>query len=205
MSTTGDQQVEGFRQVPPPPAASRRRWPIALAGGVFGAAATTAVAALTTFGQTKSAPIPAPPPAVTVTATPPPAPTPEPQPTAQADRHTCEAWLAAGSHIHAASGALKGLPEGVVVTDPGVPGNPQWSAAVKTAVAEYARASETLTAGIAPGTTPILQTTATAAAAALHALAIADGTADATSGNAFHTTHEASDMMDVLCERLAPR
>ena len=189
----------------PPLPAPRRRWPIALAGVVFGAAAATALAALTTFGQTKSAHTPATPSTVTVTATPPPAPTPEPLPTAQADRHTCEAWLAAGTHIHAASGALKVLPKGVVVSDPGVPGNPQWSAAVKTAVAEYDRASETLTAGIAPGTTPILQTTATAAAAALHALAIADGTADATNGNAYHTTHEASDMMDVLCERLAPR
>jgi hypothetical protein len=142
---------------------------------------------------------------VTVTATPPAAPTPAPLPAADADRRTCNAWLAAGDHIHAASAAQSVIPKGMTILDQAVRDNPDWTAAVHTAADQYGRAGDILAAGIAPGTTTVLDQAATTAVAALHTLSTAYGTFDAAGGNAYHVMRETADTMDVLCERLAPR
>lgn len=187
--------------MPPARVPPRNPWTIvavALVSAAAAAAFTGVIAA-----HRDAAPVPRPV-TITVTATPPPPPTPVPLPVDQANRRTCEAWLAAGTHVNAANAALKVLPKGVTVVDPGVPGNREWSEAVKTAVAEWNRAGDTVTDGIAPGTTPILQKSAAAAAAALHTMATADETADPADGNAFGTWHEAAGLVNVLCERLAP-
>lgn len=46
---------------------------------------------------------------------------------------------------------------------------------------------------------------ATTAAAALHALATGDTSADPADGNMFHTWKEAAGTVNVLCDRLAPQ
>ena len=142
---------------------------------------------------------------VTVTATPPAPPTPSPLPAAQADRQTCQAWLAAGDQIHAASAAQSVIPKGMTIVDQAVRDNPDWTAAVHKAADSYGKAGDTLAAGIAPGTTTVLNQAATTAADALHALSTAVATFDAANGNMYHVVREAADTMDVLCERLAPR
>ena len=73
------------------------------------------------------------------------------------------------------------------------------------AAAEWGRAGDTLSAGIAPGTTAILDKSAVAAAAALQALGIADETLDVAGGNTFHVWKESADTVNVLCDRLAPQ
>jgi hypothetical protein len=197
----------GFPPTPYPPPSRQRRWPTIVAIAVASAAAAATVTALITAQishRAGSAPTHTPGATVTVTATPSAAPTPAPLPTAEADRKTCSAWLAAGDKIHAATHALSVIPKGMTIAAQPVRDNPEWSAAVHTAADFYSQAGDTLAAGIAPGTTTILNQSATAMAAALHALSTADATLDAAGGNTFHTMHESSDTMDVLCERLAP-
>ncbi|MBS4728282.1 hypothetical protein MSM1_07975 [Mycobacterium sp. SM1] len=126
-------------------------------------------------------------------------------PAAQADRQTCQAWVAAGNQIKAASAAQAIIPEGFTILDPAVQANPAWKAGVQRAAELYGQAGETLAAGIAPGATPILAESAAAAAAALRALATGYKTFDPANGNNYHVMKESSDTMDVLCDRLAPR
>jgi hypothetical protein len=142
---------------------------------------------------------------VTVTATPSPPLKPAPLPAAQADRQTCNAWLAAGDSIHAASAAQSEIPKGMTILDPAVRDNSDWTAAVRKAANLYRKAGDTLTAGIVPGTSTILDQAATTAASALHTLSTAYGAFDAANGNTYHVMRETADTMDVLCERLAPR
>jgi hypothetical protein len=170
-------------------------------GSAMVAATIAAVIAANVAGTDSSAA----PATVTVTATPPAVPKPAPLPAADADRRTCNAWLAAGGHIHAASAALSVLPKGMTILDQAVLDNPDWTAAVHNAADQYGRAGDILAAGIATGTTTILGQAATTAASALHALSTADGTFDPASGNIFHTWKESAGAMNVLCERLAPR
>ena len=186
------------------PAPAYRRWPIAVAGAATGAVITALVAAvIVSRHQAETATKPPAPATVTVTPSPP--PTPAPLPSAQADRHTCNAWLTVGKHVDAASAALETLPKGMTIMDPQVRANPDLSALVSKAATEYNEAADTLAAGIAPGTTVILNLAATTAAGALHALATGDSTYDVANGNTFHTWKEAAGTVNVLCARLAPR
>ena len=196
----------------PPPAVytpgPRRRWVGMSLAGAAGAvvAAITATAITThvdsqrisTASKTTTA-------TVTAPATPPPPSTPAPLPPAQADRQTCDAWHDAGDRIHDATHALAAIPKGSTILDPQVRDNPVLSDSVRKAAQAYDRAAVTLAAGIAPGATPVLYQSATAAAAALHALSIGDATFDAAAGNTYHVVREAADTLDVLCNRLAPR
>lgn len=196
----------GSPTVPPGAQLPSRRRPVivALLAGTVGGAAAAAV--ITTQIATRHADSGGQPPAaVTVTAAPS-APTPALQlPAAQADRATCNAWLAAGKHVDAAGHELSVIPKGITIADQPVRDNADWTAAVHTAAKEWGLAGDTLAAGIAPGTTPILYQSATAAAAALHALSTADETLDAAGGNTFQMWHESADTVNVLCGRLAPR
>ena len=196
--------------VPPgysPPSRSQRRWPTTVAIAAASAVLAATVAALITarVSSTDNSSGHSTAPAVTVTATPPPPAPPAPLPTAQADRETCNAWHAAGDKIHAALKAQAVIPEGMTVLDPAVRSNPGWTAAVRTAASLYGQSGDTLTRGIAAGTTPILEKSAVTAAAALHALSAAVAAFDAANGNMNSIVHESADAMDVLCDRLAPR
>jgi hypothetical protein len=171
----------------------------ATAVGAVVAATTATVITANTVGKSSDTAAPA---TITVTAQP---TKPAPLPAADADRRTCQAWLAAGDHIHAASAALSVLPQGMTILDPGVRDNPDWTAAVRKAADLYRQAGDTLAAGIAPGTTTILNQAATTAADALHTLSTAEMTWDAANGNTYHVVRETADTMDVFCERLAPR
>lgn len=211
-----------YPQYPPPPGVrpdlafvpvqrtprdTKRRWPaLAVAAAASAAIAATVTALITSqvvrtdagAGHTTA------PAAVTVTETPAPPAPPAPLPTAQADHATCDAWRAAGDKIHAASDALAAIPKGSTILDPQVRDNPELSGAARKAADFYGQAGDTLAAGIAPGTTTILERSATAAAAALRALSTGDATLDAASGNTYHVVRESADTMDVLCNRLAP-
>jgi len=184
----------------------RRRWPITVgvvAASAVVAATIAAVVAVNVAGNRADSGTST---AATVTVATPPAPAkPAPLPAADADRRTCQAWLAAGDQIHAASAAQSVIPKGMTILDPAVRDNPDWSAAVRKAADSYGKAGDTLAAGIAPGTTTILDQAATTAAAALHTLSTGYGTFDAANGNTYHVMRETADTMDVLCERLAPR
>lgn len=200
----------------PPPAVyapgPRRRWvgmSLAAAAGAVAAATTATVITthvdsqrISAASKTTTATVTA---TVTATATPPPPSTPAPLPPAQADRQTCDAWHDAGDRIHDATHTLAAIPKGSTILDPQVRDNPVLSDSVRKAAQSYDQAAVTLAAGIAPGATPVLYQSATAAAAALHALSIGDATFDAAAGNTYHVVREAADTLDVLCNRLAPR
>lgn len=189
--------------LPPQPPVSRRRWPIAVAGAATGALITALVATLIVDQhETKAKPkVPA---TITATATPSAPLAPTLLPTAEADRHTCDAWLAAGQKIHDAAGVISVIPEGLTVLDPGVRDNPQWSAAVRAAGELYGRAGDILADGIAAGS-PILERAAWAAAWSLRALSTADVPLDAANGNIFDAWKHNANVVNVLCDRLAPR
>lgn len=189
--------------LPQPPApAARRRWPVFVGGVAIGAAIAAAITAALTAGTRENTATRTP---VTITATPPAPTTPAPLPAAEANRHTCDAWVAAGDLIHDASRAQSAIPQGMTILDPAVRANPDWSAAVQRAADQYKQAGDKLTSGVAPGTTTILDQTARATAAGLTTLATAYSTFDGANGNAYHVVKESSDTMDVLCNRLAPR
>lgn len=186
----------------PPAPAARRRWPVFVGGVAIGAAIAAAVTgALMAGTRDTSSRTP-----VTITTTAPPAPTtPASLPAAEANRATCDAWVATGDLIHAASKAQSAIPQGMTILDPAVRANPDWSAAVQRAADQYKQAGDKLASGIAPGTTTILDQSARATAAGLTTLATAYNTFDEANGNAYHVVKESSDTMDVLCNRLAPR
>ena len=189
----------------PPPRHPRARWPIALASFVIGVAITAAgVGSISTL-RPERAPRPAVPATITVTATPPATPGPAPLPPVQADRATCDAWHAAGEKIHAATRAQSVIPKELTVLSPQVRENPEWTAAVGDAADFYRQAADTLYAGIAAGTTIILDQAARSEVDALRTLATGYATFNAASGNAHNVMHEAAEEVDVLCERLAPR
>ncbi|OLT97883.1 hypothetical protein [Mycobacterium syngnathidarum] len=195
---------------PPPPyppptaaeAAPRRRWPAFAGGAAIGAVLAAAITAVITTqtGDTTATPA-----TITATATPPAPTTPAPLPAAEANRHTCDAWVSAGDRIHDATAALSVIPQGTTVLDPAVRGNPEWSAAVQRAADQYKQAGDKLSGGIAPGTTTILNQAATTAAGALRTLSSGYGAFDPASGNTYFVMRESADTMDALCNRLAPR
>lgn len=196
-----------FVPAPRPPRDTQRRWPALVGVAAASAAVAATVTALITSQVVRSDSVTgrSTAPAVTVTATPAAPAPPAPLPAAQADRQTCDAWHTAGETMHAASHALSVLPRGMTIADQAVRDNPEWSAAVQKAAALYGQAGDTLSAGVAPGTTQVLSQTAAATSAALHALSTADATLDAAGGNTYNMMHESSDAMDVFCGRLAPR
>lgn len=186
---------------PPTAAAPRRRWPAFVGGVAIGAviaAAITAAIATQTTGSTTTAATP-----VTITATPP--TPPAPLPAAEANRHTCDAWLASGNLISDASTAQSVIPQGMTILDPAVRANPDWTAGVQKAARLYGQAADTLDGDIAPGTSPVLTQTANTVVDALRALSTTTSAFDDASGNAYGVTKSAANAMDVLCERMAPR
>lgn len=193
-----------FVPAPRPPRGSQRRWPGLVGVAVASAAVAAAVTALITSQvvRTDSASGRSTAPAVTVTATPAaPAPT-APLPAAQADRQTCDTWHSAGDKIHAATKAQSVIPPQLTVVSQEVRDNPEWTAAVHQAADFYSQAADVLAAGVAPGTTPVLDQSAASMVAALRTLSTSYGTFDPAGGNAYHVMHEASDEMDVRCERV---
>jgi hypothetical protein len=107
--------------------------------------------------------------------------------------------------MHAATKAQSVIPPQMTVVSQEVRDNPDWTAAVHQAADFYSQAADAMAAGVAPGATTILGQSGTSMIDALRTLSTAYGTFDAAGGNAYHVMHEASDAMDVLCERLAPR
>ena len=195
-----------FTPVPRPPRDTKRRWPALVGVAVASAAVAATVTALITSQVVRTDTAGrATAPAVTVTATPSAPAPPAPLPTAQADRQTCNAWLAAGVKIHDAANVISVIPEGLTVLDQAVRDNPEWSAAVRRAADLYGQAGDVLAAGIAPGATLILDRAATTAASALRTLSAADATLDPANGNAFDEWKQTANTVNVLCDRLAPR
>lgn len=189
------------------PRLGRRRWLVVCAlltaGTLFGGLVATVITTKAASEQVSSTERP--PATVTVTAAPSKPAPPAPLPTALADRQTCNAWHAADDKIRAAATAQSVIPKGMTILDQAVKDNPAWSSAVQQAAQLYDQAGDTLTAGIAPGTTIFLKQAATTAYSSLHALATGFATLDALNGNAFDAMHDSSDLMDMLCDRLAPR
>ena len=171
-----------------------------MAGAVVAGTLASVIATQAGGHRANTAPAP-----VTVTATPAPPSPPPPLPSAQADRQTCNAWLAAGDKVNEASVAQSVIPKGMTILDPAVRNNPDWSAAVRKAADLYGKAGDDLAAGAAPGTTGILDQAAVVAVKALHTLSTAVATFDEANGNAFQTWKDSASTVNVLCERLAPR
>ena len=214
MPETGPPHQPPYLPYPPPPGVhpgllrdTRRRWPGLLTAAAVSAAITATVTALITsqVARTDTAAEHATAPAITVTATAAAPAPPAPLPAAQADRQTCDAWHAAGDKIRAATKAQSAIPPQLTVVSQEVRDNPDWTAAVHRAADFYSQAADVLAARVAPGTTPVLGLSAASMVAALRTLSTAYGTFDPVGGNAYHVMHEASDQMDVRCERLAPR
>lgn len=189
---------------PEQPGGPRRRWPVlaavAAAGIAIGAVAATIVTTQTGDTSTATAPV-----TVTETVAPPSPSAPPPQPEATANRQTCNAWLSAGDHIRAAGREQSVIPKGMTILDPAVRSDPSWTAAVKNAANEYRQGSDILAKGITPGASPLLVEAAQTAVGALNAISTAYMSFDDANGNTYQTLKEASDTVDVLCERLAPR
>ena len=196
-----------FVPAPRPPRDTQRRWPAFVGVAVASAAVAATVTALITSQvvRTDSASGRSTAPAITVTATPATPAPPAPLPTAQADRQTCDAWHAAGDKMHDATKAQSVIPPQLTVVSQEVRDNPEWTAAVHRAADFYNQAADVLAAGVAPGTTLVLDQSAASMVAALRTLSTAYESFDPMSGNAHNVMHEASDEMDVRCERLAPR
>lgn len=192
---------------PAAPRPPRRRWAATVATAAMCAAlaaiAATVITANVVRSEEPSAPTPAP--TVTVTAQPLAPSTAPPRPAAEANRATCQAWLSAGTLIRAAGDAQSVIPEGMTILDPAVQSTPAWRAGVIKAGDLYGQASETLEAGIAAGTAPVLEQTARSAVEALRALSTATTAFDEASGNGFGLVKSVANATDVLCERLAPR
>lgn len=197
--------LQGQPHPPPHVAGRRRRWPVVAA--IVVGAVTGVVAAVVIVMQMRPGPAAVPPAAHPATVTVP-APTPAkpaPLPTEQANRQTCDQGLTpAERFIDEAQAALDTLPNGVKINQPEVLANPAWNAAVQRAAAAYQRASDTLKAAIAPGTTPMLAEAAATGVKALHLLATSNSTGDPMTGNAVAMANETARMLGTLCERYAP-
>ena len=192
---------------PLPPQPPRRSWRVTASVAVVSAAVAATIAGVLTAGyhQTATDTTMSTIPTVTVT---PQSVTPSsaaPMPAAEADRTTCQAWLSTGTLIRAASDAQSVIPPGMTILDPAVQENPVWKAGVIKAGDLYAQAADTLGAGIAPGTTPVLEQTAHSAVDALRALSTATTAFDEASGNGYSLVKNVANATDVLCERFAPR
>lgn len=199
-------QMPGYPPLPPGPPTGggrRRRWPVLVAAAAVGAVVASGAAALiTTQARDHTATAPGSPAPVTVTVPAPPPAAPAPLPTAQADRQTCRPRADASRLISEASEAQGVIPQGMTIMDPAVRSNPSWTAGVQKAGSLYAQAGDVLK--VAPGTTPVLAEAVTTASNALHALGTAYSTFSDVNGNAHDIAKEASDAMDVICQRLAP-
>lgn len=195
---------------PPPPRQlverrrNPRRWPLIVVAGVVGAVVASVVAVgVSLHFRTTAAPQPASgAPTVTVSAPAPTSAPPSPLPVSEADHQTCATRAEASRLISEASTAQGVIPEGMTISDPAVQGNPDWKAGAQKAGSLYEQASRVLQ--VTPGTTPVLGEAITAASKALRALGTSYSTFDAANGNAYDIARQASDMMDVLCGRLAP-
>jgi hypothetical protein len=176
---------------------------IAAVCAALAATAATVITANVVRGEDSGASAAAP--TVTVTAQPLAPSTAPPRPAAEADRATCQAWLSTGNLIRAAGDAQSVIPAGMTILDPAVQSTPAWRAGVIKAGDLYGQASQTLEAGIAAGTTPVLEQTAHSAVEALRALSTATTSFDEASGNGFGLVKTVANATDVLCERLAPR
>lgn len=192
------------QQYPAPlPPAARRRWPVFVGGVAIGAAIAAAITAAL-MASTRDTATRTP---VTITAAPtPPAPTtPAPLPAAEANRHTCDAYSAAGKQLRMATESLQVIPPDITIVAPEVRANPDWSAAVQRAADLYGQAAMTLATGLAPGSTPALDQTANAFSDALRAMATAYRTYDDAVGDIYAVGKASDGAMSVLCKRLAPR
>lgn len=188
---------------PPPP---RRRWPVTVVvAAVCAALAATIASVITANVGRDNAAAATVSTTVTVTAQPAAPSTAAPRPAAEADRATCQSWLSTGNLIRAAAEAQSVIPAGMTILDPAVQDNPAWRARVIKAGDLYGQAAETLAAGIAPGTTPMLEQTTNSAVDALRALSTTTTAFDEASGNGYGLVKSVANATDVLCERLAPR
>lgn len=157
---------------PPAPQKPRRRWPALAAAAAVGAITAGSITTLVTFAVTSPASTasPAGSAPTTVTKTAPPPAAPAPLPAAQADAQTCRAYENTETLATAAAAAQGAIPQGMTITDPAVPGNPVWKAAVLRAGDLYGQAADNMDQGIASGTSEILSDTARTTASGLRAL-----------------------------------
>jgi hypothetical protein len=157
---------------PPAPQKPRRRWPALATAAAAGAIAAGSITTLVTFAVTSpasTATTAASAPATVTETAAPPAP-PAPLPAAQADAQTCRAYDNTEELATAAAVAQGAIPQGMTITDPAVPGNPAWKAAVLRASDLYSQAADNMDQGVAAGTSQILGDTARTTASALRAL-----------------------------------
>ncbi|MGA9374951.1 MAG: hypothetical protein WBV64_07950 [Mycobacterium sp.] len=120
-------------------------------------------------------------------------------PAAQADAQTCHAWGTADKLVTAASVAQGVLPEGTVITDAAVQGNPAWKAGVLRASGLYAQAADTFEGQIAAGTTPMLAQVADTTVSSLRTLSEAYKVFDPVSANAVPVFQANQRALDWLC------
>lgn len=183
-----------------------RRWRSFAIAGVLGAVVATGAALGVSLPfrspADASQSVAGPTTTVTVPATPSTSPAPPSLPVSQADHQTCATRAEASRLISEASAAQGVIPEGMTISDPAVQGNPAWVAGVQKAGSLYEQASRVLR--VAPGSTPVLSEAIATASNALHALGTSYSTFDAVNGNTYEIAKQSSDMMDVLCGRLAP-
>lgn len=174
----------------------------AVLGAVLAAIATAAIAAQSRPDPTAAPAAHAP---VTVTVPAPKPAAPSPLPTEQANHQTCaNGWDGASRFISEAHAALATLPNGVKVGEPAVPANPAWNASAQRAAAAYQRASDVLSAAIAPGTTPMLAEAAQTGVKQLRLSAYAIRSNDSMMGNVGEVGNATIEELDNLCDRFSP-
>lgn len=183
----------------------RKRWPGILAGAAAGALIATLTAALiatqardggnaATIASTTTRTVTAP---TTAAAA--------PLPVAQADHQTCHGgWIDAGNLMDAAEAASAPL-KGMKISDPGVQAKPELAAAVQKIGGLLGEAAAALERQIAPGTTPILESSARTALEALNGESASYKAYDAIGAATFNRiTNAVVAQMYGLCHRLAP-
>ena len=180
------------------------RWPLLLAVAASTALLTAAITAVVTAsavsgGRSTSLPV-----TFSKTPMPPPVRASAPLPIAQADQNTCAAFADAGEQMTTADRALELIPPETAALDREVSTHPDWADAIEDASAVYAQAAQTLAAGTASGSTPLLESTAQALSLEIKALAAAYQTYDSSLGDLVNARKSTEGAMAQLCERLAP-
>ena len=185
---------------PPAPPERRRRWPAVAAAAGIGAVVAGVITTLITIAATNPEPTnTAAPAAPTVTVTAAPAPPPAPLPVAEADKQTCRGWETTSTLFTAGAVSQGVIPQGMTITDMAVQNNPAWKAGVIKASELYGQAADTLSAQIAPGTSPMLAQIADTSVSALRTLSEGYKTFDPANGNAMTVFQTSQQAMDWLC------
>lgn len=193
----------------PPPLSDasqgRKRWPGILAGAAAGALVATLTAAMITTQARDSGNAATTASTTTRTVAAPTPAAPAPLPVAQADQQTCHGgWVDAGHLMDSAEAASAPL-KGMKISDPGVQAKPELAASVQKIGGLLGEAAAALERQIAPGSTPILESSARTAVETLNGESASYKAYDAIGAATFNRiTNAVVAQMYGLCHRLAP-